>query len=243
MKINPKLKLVLTDLYLYDIEACHYNIMKNLSMDLSELDENDKTQRNIQIGKMMSQNPRLTSTLRNTTKDIIDDYIRRNNIQEDEIVIRQYDGLILTRGLPETNIGQLPLNRRKFYEIFITSIDRTKYISLDSTKKASIKGVPFRYPAMDAIYEKICKLNYAKKGAIFRGLQNIKDSFMASRDSKLFGVPTKNEKFNIFLKRYGEMQVSEQTLKIMDSNDIDKQRYFDFYITPFTKSITYEFVR
>ena len=231
------------DLYLYDIEACHYNIMKKLGMDVSELDANDKTGRNIQIGKMMRKNPRLTSVLRNTTRSIIDEYIRRNNIQDDEIVIRQYDGLILNRGLQETNIGQIPLNRRKFYEIFIASIDRTKYISFDNTLKTSIKGVPFRYPHIDAIYEKICKLNFGKKGAIFRGLQNIKDDFLSSEESKLFGVPLKNGKFNVFLKRYGEMQVSGQTLKIMDTDDIDKERYFNFYIIPFTKSIVYEFVR
>lgn len=243
MKINENLRLVMTHLYLYDIEACHYNIIKHLGMDMTELDENDKLGRNIQIGKMMRKNPRLTSVLRNTTRSIIDEYIRRNNIQDDEIVIRQYDGLILTRGLDETDIGEIPLKMRRFYQIFIASIDRTKYISLDGSFKTSIKGVPFRYPHMDMIYEKICKLNFGKKGAIFRGLQNIKDSFLTSDDAKLFGVPLKNGKFNIFLIRYGEMQVSEQTLKIMDPDDIDKERYFNFYITPFTKSIVYEFVR
>lgn len=231
------------DLYLYDIEACHYNLVKKLGLDISELDENDKTSRNILIGKMMRKNPRLTSVLRNTTRSIIDEYIRKNNIKDDEIVIRQYDGMILTRGLHETNVGQLPLNRRRFYQIFIASIDRSKYISLDNQLKTSIKGVPFRYPHMDTVYEKICNLNFGKKGAIFRGLQNIKDSFLNSNDSKLFGVPLKNGKFNVFLTRYGEMQVSGQTLKIMDTDDIDKKRYFDFYIVPFTKSIVVDFVR
>lgn len=243
MKINPNLNLIMRDLYLYDIEACHYNIMKQLGLDISELNENEKTERNIKIGQMMRKNPRLTSVLRNTTSSIIDEYIRRNKILDDEIVIRQYDGMILTRGLSETHVGNIPLNRRKFYQIFIASIDRSKYISLDSTGKVSIKGVPYRYHHIDSIYEKICKLNFAKKGAIFRGLQAIKDSFLNSTDSKLFGVPLKNGKFNVFLHRYGEMQVSEQTLKIMDTDDIDKQRYFDFYIIPFTKSIVYEYVR
>jgi hypothetical protein len=243
MKINPNLNLILRDLYLYDIEACHYNIMKQLGLDISELNENDKTERNIKIGQMMRKNPRLTSVLRNTTSSIIDEYIRRNKIQDDEIVIRQYDGMILTRGLNETHVGNIPLNRRKFYRIFIASIDRSKYISLDYTGKVSIKGVPYRYSHIDSIYEKICKLNFGKKGAIFRGLQIIKDNFLNSNDSKLFGVPLKNGKFNVFLKRYGEMHVSEQTLKIMDTDDIDKQRYFDFYIIPFTKSIVYEYVR
>jgi len=243
MKINPNLNLIMKDLYLYDIEACHYTIMKQLGLDISNLDKNDKTARNIAIGQMMKNNPRLTSVLRNTTKSIIDEYIRLNNIQDDEIVIRQYDGLILTRALTEGQIGNIALNRRKSYDIFICSIDRSKYISLDRNFHTSIKGVSHRYPKMDEIYTQLCKLNFGKKGAIFRGLQNIKDRFLNSNDTKLFGIPLKNGKFNIFITRYGEMQVSEQTLKIMDPDDIDKQLYFNFYIIPFTKSIVYEFVK
>ena len=72
MKINENVKLVLKDVYLYDIEACHYTIMEKLGMDVSELDKSDKSQRNIEIGKMMRKNPKLTSLLRNTTKSIID---------------------------------------------------------------------------------------------------------------------------------------------------------------------------
>ena len=66
---------------------------------------------------------------------------------------------------------------------------------------------------------------------------------MSSNNPKLFGVPLKNGKVNIFLKGYGEMEISPQTLKIIDINDIDKDRYFKFYIEPFTKSIVTEFVR
>ena len=66
---------------------------------------------------------------------------------------------------------------------------------------------------------------------------------MNSQNSKLFAIPSKNNKFNIYLKRFGEMEVSAQTLKIMDTQDIDKERYFKFYIQPFTKSIVVEFVR
>lgn len=217
--------------------------MKNLGYDVSEINFDNKIERNIQIGKMMSKNPRLTSLLRNKTKSTIDEYILKNNVVEDEIIIRQYDGLILTRTLRETNLGPIPLNIRKHFEIFISSIDRSMYIAYDSSHKTTIKGVAFRYPQMDSIYEKICKINFSSKSAIFKQLQKIKDSFLYSNDAYLFGVPIKENKYNIFLKAYGELEVSKQTLKIMDTDDIDKDRYFDQYITPFTKSIVMEFVR
>jgi len=243
MKINEKLKLVLRDVYLYDIEACHYTIMKKLGYDLSDLDQNDKLQRNIQIGQMMRKNPKLTTVLRTTTKTLIDEYMLRNNIKDDDIVIRQYDGVLLMKRLHETNIQEIPLNMRKYFEIFIISIDRKMYIACDSNREITIKGVPFRYEKMDQIYKRLCQINFANKTSIFKSLHKLKYDFLHSNDANLFGVPVKGDKYNVYLKGYGEIEISKQTLKIMDTDDIDKERYFNFYITPFTKSIVIENVR
>jgi len=217
--------------------------MTKLGMDLSGIDRENKLERNIAIGKMMRKNPRLTAVLRNTTRSIIDEYIMRNNITENDIILRQYDGIIITKTLAETNIHHVPLNIRKHYEIFICSVDRKKYIAFDSEHNTSIKGIAFRYDAIDKIYEQICRINYANKDSIFRNLQRIKDNFINSNNPRLFGIPLKNGKINIFLKSYGEVEISPQTLKIIDTDDIDKDRYFKFYIEPFTKSIIIEFVR
>jgi len=243
MKINQNTKLVLRDLYLYDIEACHYTIMQKLGLDLSHIDRKDKTERNIQIGKMMRKNPRLTSLLRNTTRSVIDEFIHINGITDDDIILRQYDGIILTKTLQYTDTKHIPLNIRKHFQLFISSIDRQKYIALTNKGKIIIKGVPFRYDKMDNVYESICKINYMRKESIFRNLQRIKDDLIKSKDPKLFAIPSRDNKFNIFLKEYGQLEVSKAALKIMDSDDIDKERYFKFYIEPFTKSIVVEFVR
>jgi hypothetical protein len=243
MELNEKLNLVMRDVFLYDIEACHYTILKNLGYDVSDIPFEDKFERNKKIGQMMRDNPRLTSLLRNKTKSTIDEYILKNSVADDEIVIRQYDGVILTRGLRERNVSEIPLDVRKHFEIFIMSIDRTKYIAYDSGGEVTIKGVSFRYPEINKIYEQVCRINFANKSAIFKTLHKIKNKFLNSSNPFLFGVPLKNGKFNIYLKAYGELEISQPTLKIMDTDDIDKQKYFDFYITPFTKSIVAEFVR
>lgn len=244
MELNKNLHLVLRDVFLYDIKACHYTILNNLGFDLSHIDKDDKATRNIQIGQMMRENPRLTSLLRNTTESVIDDYILKNNIEDDEIIIRQYDGIILTRKIEFDNIGHIPLDLRKMFQTFIMSVDRKKYIALDNNFEVTIKGIPFRYKAIDDLYIKLCKIaNLGNKSAIFRNLQKLKDDFLNSNDPKIFGIPTKSGKLNVFLKGYGEMEISETTLKIMDTEDIDKNRYFQFYIQPFTKSIVFEFVR
>jgi len=241
MKLNENTKLVLKDVYLYDIEACHYNIMKNLGLEISHLNKDDKTQRNIEIGKMMRKNPKLTSLLRTTTKSIIDEYLEKNDIKEEDIIIRQYDGILTTKILRETNIHQIPFNIRKHFLTFIISIDRKKYIGHTTENEIVIKGVPFRYNQMDEIYRKICRINFTNKKRIFIQLQKIKDDFLTSNNPYLFGIPTKKG-FNIFLKGYGELEVTESTIKLMDPNDIDREKYFKLYLEPFTKSITVEFL-
>jgi hypothetical protein len=243
MKINKNTKLFLRDLYLYDIEACHYTIMQKLGLDLSHINREDKITRNIQIGQIMRKNPRLTSLLRNTTRSVIDEFIHINKISEDDIILRQYDGIIITKTLQYTDTKHIPLNIRSHFQTFISSLDRQKYIALTNKGKIIVKGVPFRYDEIDKIYDSICKINFARKESIFRNLQKIKDNMINSNDAKLFAVPVKDNKFHIFLKEYGQIEVSKAALKIMDPDDIDKERYFKFYIEPFTKSIVVEFVR
>lgn len=241
MKINPDLKLVMKEIYVYDIESCHYTLMKKNGYDLTGIDPNDKIGRNIAIGKMMQKNPRLTEFLRSTTISLIDEYITANEIDDPDIVIRQYDGLLLTKLLHKNNIQEIPLDLRKTFDVFITSINRSMYIAIDTMQNVSIKGIPFRYPHMDQVYKKICQLNFANKPGLFKGLENIKRFILDSNDVNLFAIPTKNDKLSIFLRGYGEMEVSPGTVKLVDTDEIDKRRYFDIYISPFTKSIVAQY--
>ena len=244
MQINKNMKLVLKDVYLFDIESCHYSIMQNLGLDMTGIEQDNKIERNIQIGKLMRKNPKLTSLLRNTTRSIIDEYMRVNNITDDDLVIRQYDGILIYKKLLRiTDLKGIPLNIRKHFLVFISSINRKMYIALDSENKISIKGVPYKYDGMNKIYESICKINFTNKQTMFKRLQGIKDHMMTTNNAKMFGIPVANGKFNIFLKGYGQVEVSQATLKIMDPDDIDRDRYFNFYIEPFTKSIVVDFVR
>lgn len=245
MKLNSNTRLVLKDIYLYDIEACHYSVMQKLGLDMSGINKEDKSERNIQIGKMMNRNPKLIPLLRNTTKSIINEYIRANQITHSDIIIRQYDGIILKKTLHITDLGVIPLNRRKHFLIFISSIDRTRYIALDSENEIIVKGVSHKYDEMNKIYEQMCKINYNRKGSIFRNLQRIKDYIMTTQNTSLFAVPSDSSgrNFNIFIKDYGQIPILKSFLTTMDVNDIDRETYFNVYIAPFTKSIVINHIR
>lgn len=241
MIINKDCRLFLRDVYSYDIKSCHYTILKRKGLDVSWIDKDNKLKRNIQIGKWMAQNPRISSMLRNVTNSIIDDYITKNNLKLEEIVLRQYDGIIVTRMLREITNQSIPLDLRTVFQVFISSFDRKMYIAFDGNSE-TIKGIPFRYEEIDKIYQKILKINFLNKSSIFKGLHRIKNEFLECKNPALFCVPTNEDKYNVFLKKYGQIEISKQTIKILSTVDIDKKRYFNFYIKPFTQSIVSEFL-
>ncbi len=241
MNINKNCKLFLRDIYLYDIQACHYTILEKLGFDLSMIDKDNKEKRNIQIGKLMQGNPRLTNILRKTTNSTIDEYLSRNKVEEDEVVLRQYDGVIITRALREKVDQYISLDLRSHFEVFIISIDRSKYIAFDGTE-VTIKGIPRRYKEIDELYNQVARINFGERSSIFKRLQRIRDEILTSSNPELYCFPVNNDECNIFLKEYGEVTITKQTVKMMDINDIDRQKYFDFYLRPFTESIVTEFV-
>lgn len=243
MKINESLNLVLRDVYSYDISSCHYNILKKYGFDLSHIDKEDKLKRNTKIGLMMKENPKITNLLRGTTTTTIDKYLSANSIAEDDIVIRQYDGFLVKKYLRELDIDGMPLDLRDHFEIFISSTNRRMYIARSTKNRLVVKGVPNKYDELIYYYKKICNINFSNKEGIFKNLQKIKDEFLETTSPFLFGIPTVKGKVNVFLKDYGELEIAENTLKVIDVEDIDKEKYFNFYIAPFARSIVIEFVR
>ena len=240
MNINKNCKLFMRDVYLYDISACHYTIMENLGFDLSKIDKQNKEKRNTQIGLLMRDNPKLTSILRTTTNSLIDEYLVRNEISEDDLIIRQYDGIITKKALKESD-QFIPLELRSIYQVMIISFNRNMYIANDGTD-VIIKGIPHRYDSIDKIYKEIVRINYLNKESVFRSLQNIKNKILSSDDASLYCIPTSEDKYAVFFKQYGQLEVSKSMTRVMDTEDIDKKYYFNYYIEPFTKSITVEFV-
>jgi len=241
MKINNNCKLSLNNVFSYDISSCHYEIIKKLSLNLSEIDETNKKERNIKIGLMMKDNPILSMILRNTTNSIIDEYLLRNNIQNENIILRQYDGIIISRRLKDINSCSLKLELKAIFQNFIISINRQQYLAFDG-RDTIIKGVPYRYKEMDNMLNNVAKINLANKYTIFKTLEKYKNEILYSNNPNLYCIPTSDEKYNIFLKKYGQATISKNMIKFLDLEDIDRKRYFDFYIKPFTESIVLEFI-
>lgn len=242
MNINSK-ALIVRDLYVYDIKSCHYTILEKLGYDMSSIEKENKLKRNVQIGQLMKENSKLISILRSTTSSVVDQFILKNKILKNEIIVRSYDGIIITRPINDFNYNDdIKLDLRDTYQNFIISSDRCNYIALNNTNESIIKGVADRYETMDYYYSRLLKINYLNKVSIFKSIQNIKDEIVNSDDPELFCVPVGNNKYEIQLIRYNKMKISGTIIQMIDLDDIDKEFYFDKYLTPFIKSIVIEFI-
>jgi hypothetical protein len=213
-----------------------------MGIDLEGVDANDKLSRNIHIGKMMGENPRLTSVLREATIKLINDYIALNNIKEEEIILNQYDGFLTQKYLKERNL-HVPLEIKNIFEVFIISNDRQKYIARDRDGTVVIKGVSNRYEEMDKIYEKIAKINFSIKTAIFNSLQKIKDEVLFSDNPELYCIPSNDKNYyNVYFRQLGKTKISKDAVDLINPSDVDRELYFNNYVRKFTESIVRSFV-
>ena len=87
MQLQKNSKLFIRDVYSYDIRSCHYVILQRLGHDMTTIEKDDKLKRNTQIGLLMRDNPRLTNVVRSITDSTINEYLLRNKVQEEELII------------------------------------------------------------------------------------------------------------------------------------------------------------
>ena len=238
-------KFLYNNVYSYDIPSCHYNILKASSYDISHIDPSNKLERNKAIGMMMRGNEKLTKFLRSTTKEIVDFYITNNFLKPSDIILRQYDGFYSTKSLNINLKHNFPvgLEFKNLYDIFIFSINKKMYVGIDCHKdEILIKGIPSRYDAMDKIYHKILNINFLNIKSIVQSLEKYKAYVLDNPKKELFMIPSKDRKFRVFLKSYGDIVMSKKALAMIDVDEIDRYKYFELYLEPFFKSIIYETV-
>jgi len=241
MKLNSQ-RLVVRDVFSYDIAACHYNLLEKFQYDMSNINKDNKLERNIQIGKIMRDNESIKTRLRETTNRIIDDYISFNEIGEDDIIIRQYDGLITTKRLMETEKSVLPIVMQNRYDIFLISIDRGMYIAFDNLRrKIKVKGVPNLYDGIKKYFEKLIRIvDIEKKSRVLDNLENLRNTFFNETDMNTFAIPVNDNEVEIIFKSFGQIKVKRNTLYYMSEDEVDKGFYYDFYLHSFIQSVILE---
>ena len=94
---------------------------------------------------------------------------------------------------------------------------------------------------MEKYFEKLVKINFTNKKSIFNSLDRIKKEFFNETDANIFSIPNQ-DKFNMYFKLYGEMSIAKNTITLINDEEIDKRKYFDFYLQSFFKSISLQYL-
>lgn len=209
--------------------------MSGIDWDFYDIDLSDKTERNIEIGKAQINNENLSAFLIETITNLLNYYKRKNNLQDDQIIITQRDGMIVTKEL-EITTGLMQLDFRGKIDLLVITPDRRKFLSVEG-EDISVKGITNYYPKLDAVYQKFTRLNFVNKTALFSQLDAIRSTVLKMEDKEFFMIPIDTDL---------AIQTPSGPIITSGSNtfslkDLDKMKYYNHYFREFIESIFLEY--
>lgn len=234
MYINKECNLVLTDLYEYDFSSCYYNILKCINWDLSEIEETDKKKRNIQLGLLQQKNKDLSKFLLKKTEDLIDLYLIENNINQQSIIVRQRDGLILSQKMEKLNIS-LPIDFRTQIIKMIIDVKRTKFLFITHKNKVIVKGIT--KPLNCEFFDFFKNINFHNKYNTIDALEKLRHNILKSNKIEQFCFKISETEILIPLISEGLISMRKSSIKNIDITDINKMYTWENCIWPFVESI------
>lgn len=229
--INKNIEPIQHNLFEYDFRSCFYNILKNIGYNVSSINKNDKTQRNIQIGLLMKSNPTINVMLTKQIKNILELYIKENNLKEEEIIWRQKDGLITKRSLNNTTLT-IEFELRNTVSHLISSLNRDKVLIIYNNNEIGIKGIRNK-PIDLSFFNLFLNLDFSNKKNILFGCEQIRQKFLESNNINWFVRKDKENNLNIQLKDGFVIKVNKSMLSSINIEDIDKNVIYENYIYPF----------
>lgn len=232
MAINQTCPYLLRGLYSYDIISAYPKILKSYNYNIEGIDWTNKEERNKAIGIAQINNSNLSKILQMTIDNLIDFYLKENDINENELIIRQKDGFIVTKLLTK-NTGSINMDYRGMVDFMIITLDRKKFLYCQDDN-IEVKGISRKYQSILKWYQKLENLSFYDKNELFKQLYSLKKSFLENEDKNLFLIPSEDE-YIIATKELGDLQISDPS--IISIHDIDRLKYYQHYIQPFFKSI------
>lgn len=219
------------DLYLYDIQSAFPKILQSVNYDFKDVDLNNKSERNIFIGKQQKDNENLSEFLNESVANLIKFYLQENQVSDEEVIVTQKDGVIISKRLSNTD-EFIELKFRGYLDFLIISIERNHFIYM-LNDEIIIKGIPNFYDALNPIYQKFSCLNFYNKKVLFKQLEDIKNSFLLSPDKNLFMIPHDHK----FIVRTFQSDILVSDATMFELKMVDKKRYFNHYFRGLLDSV------
>jgi len=234
MEISKNCNLVLTTLFSYDFSACAYNLLKSIGWDLSNINYNNKKERNIQIGLLQRDNPRLAKFLLNSITNLVNHYFIINDITKDNLVVRAKDGFIIKKKMNILD-HTMPIDLRSVISKFIISTDRKKYLAIHINGDVEVKGI--KNKTVDVSFYNLFKnLDFSTKRSLLIGLERMRQTILTSENILWFSTMNGND-YNVPIIGSGILKLNRSSLHLIDSDEIDKHFLWEEYVWPFARSI------
>lgn len=235
MQISKNCNFVLKDLFSYDFQACNYYLLKNIGWDLSKINFEDKKQRNIQIGYLQMNNPKLARYLYDSTISLINMYLSENKVDESQVIMRARDGVITSKKFTKLNIT-MPIEFVSDISKFIISTNRKRYLAIYPTGKVEVKGVSNKTVNTD-YFNLFKNLNFSTKKGILNGLDLIRQAILKSENIFWFVRKTEDNNFLVPIIGEGILRLNTSSISMIDINEVDKNFVWEEFIWPFAKSL------
>ena len=235
MVISNSCNYIIGYLFSFDFSSCSYNILKSIGWDLSNIDSDNKNKRNVQIGLLQRENPRLTEFILNSIDGLVDHYFYINNIKDENIIVRARDGFIITKNLTIID-SSMPIDLRGTFSKMIISYDRTKYLAIHTNGKVEVKGI--KNKTFDSsFYILFRNLDFSTKKGLLVGVERIRQAILKSNKIEWFVREDEKNSFLVPIIGSGLLKLNKSSLKLVDCDEIDKYFLWEQYIWPFARSI------
>lgn len=234
MIISKECPLVLSSVFSYDFSACAYNVLKSIGWDLSKIDYDNKEKRNIQIGLLQKENPRLAKFLLDSINNLVNHYFAINKITNGDLIIRARDGFIIKKKMGILD-RTMPIDLRSIISKMIISTDRNKYLAIHTNGDVEVKGI--RNKTVDtSFYNLFRNLEFSTKRSLLYGLEIMRQSILNSENVLWFSTMDEDG-YNVPIIGSGILKLKRSSLHLVDPNEIDKWFLWEEYIWPFARSI------
>lgn len=248
--INETCPLIMRDLYYYDIVAAFPTLMKRQFYDFKDVSLDNKEERSKFVGIQQINNPQLSSFLNESVKNLIDYYLRVNEIKKEDVVFRQKDGFISVKKLLN-NDKFVELKMRKILSLLIIDPSRSSMIYFDDFGELDVKGVPYSYKALNSIYQKIFEFDFYNSKMLMNQMEYLKQFIINANESNIMNYAidrqvVRNDKrsyieYTFLLKDNKSITVKD--VGYVNPKNIDTWKYFKHYFKPFLDSIYLEVTR
>ena len=229
-----KSSFVYSDLFEYDFSACAYNILKNSGYDVSKINYFDKRIRNIQIGLLQRDNPYISGFISSSIENLVNFYLKENKILDEDIVLRQKDGLTLLKPMKNIDIT-MPMSFIGNISKLIFSVDRNKWLIIYSNGKVVPKGfssLPIDY----SFFNFFKNLDYSNCRTLSRGMELIRKNIHASENKDWFCIEDEDQVL-VPMKNLGLVKFRKSVVYDIDINDVDKRFTWEDCIWPICRSL------